>query len=168
MSTWIGLEVECDDPRWEAVDQLSRDDDVPHITLAYLGKPTLTEFRQQKLVSTVTRWCVGSVYPEPYQVHVLGYDLFGGGSVTVLKVADVSSKRSLIHRQYQLVRDLVDNGFEVKQTYAFVPHVTVGHDFYFTPPFEVEGLTFNVKSLFVSYKGDMTHIDKNTAAGRCA
>lgn len=161
MSTWIGLEVTCDDARWEKVNQLGEDHDAPHITLAYLGKPKLSELRRRELLGAVARWSLGSVYPIGYNVRVLGYDIFANGAVTVLKVKDTSaSKRSLLRRQYQLVRDLGDQNFEVDQTYAFVPHVTVGHGIYVHNVFDVEDMILDVQSLFVSHNEQLSYINR--------
>ena len=151
MSTWIGLDVECFDERWSKVNQLEVNQDAPHVTLGYLGKVGLSARRVRELADIVTRWCIANHPPFQYELAVLGYDVFANGGVFVLKVEE--RQASLLAAREQLVDSLSLGDFKVDETYSFVPHVSVGHGYYFHPPFKVEGMILRPSKLFVSYNG---------------
>lgn len=154
MSTWIGLEVTCNDERWEKVNQLTSDEDAPHVTLAYMGTRMLSQLRQRELYSTVARWYTDVIFPFTYQMRVIGTDMFGNGACYVLKVEDViTSKVSMLAKRDDLASSLDDNGFDVDNKYPFSPHVTVGHFGYVDHGLNVEDMILDVRSLFVRYNG---------------
>lgn len=154
MSAWIGLGVTTGDERWEQVNQLDEDADPPHITLAYLGNPELSESRQNDLRDVVTQWRASCTFPTDYQVRAGKYDMFAGGTVTVLLMRDTSQDAlSLLRSRGQLSEMLENGSFSVDNTYSFFPHITVGYSPYVRPNFDVRGMLFSVNSLFVQYNG---------------
>lgn len=152
MSTWIGLDVECKDNRWKAVNQLTDEDDPPHITLAYLGKPDLDVLRRARLCEVVGTWLLseGRGLPVNYQVRNPRYASFGGGHVTVLTIEE--KEAGLLARRHELVDALIWSAFYVDERYEFTPHITVGHGVYIYS--DILGMSFRVGGLFVQYNGN--------------
>jgi 2'-5' RNA ligase len=100
--------------------------------------------------------------PFNYKLNVLAYDAFAGNT-TVLKVGE--SKPCLLARHSALITQLKELVLPVNEDYEFVPHVTVGHGTYKRPNYDLDGLSFSIKSLFVKHNGNYL-IDRRFLGGR--
>lgn len=90
----------------------------PHCTLVYLGefgKVDVSRFAVEQATERLRGQC------RPCMIDVVGLEVFGHGTCTVLKLADrtLKSYRDFIDKE--LARDGIRSGSE----YAYNPHVTI-------------------------------------------
>jgi 2'-5' RNA ligase len=156
-ATWIGLGVECKDPRWPHYFQPSRKIGAPHITLAYLG--VITDEMYDIVVEKTYAWFNLGVFRTQRKcidTVVVDRAALFGGHYTVFKVKEPAAyENGYLTNRDILTSSLSHNGVPVNTDYEFSPHVTVAYGAYI-PIYKdrITGMKIKLTELFVSHRGE--------------